>query len=453
MVTRIIQVVGGLESRNYKDLVFSIDGKRFGPYKLVALALAENLREMGAECAVTLLVPESLVTSLANSLEEAKELLRNKERYAEQATRQLREVVTTDFEVKVIQGLGCYELRQKGSLEFENSIGNISSCVLVELTEISDRDEKLIFCSSTGHNAYLMAVQMALSVYRAYRAFVDQASGDGGQGSFVLKTAYHPPPSVGSEVTVELEPTHHRAFFDLPELKGQLVADRTDRAIELGKRVHGLVEEMTGEWNRARLAFNAVRYNAPLVLNYLEEPDGRKMLRLLREAMEVIEEARSFVIEGSTLRLRRFRVDRGEVSGWVITAALSMYLSKVMGSVKSTGGRLNRVLEVMGRVYRDQRLGLNSYVLEYEADQIYEAVKEGMMPGEKRLLKDLLQLKGSGNKMRNFFAHAGLLADYTYVRRAEDGDVVLEYDANRLKEIMSWVRNPTPRSARGATRT
>jgi hypothetical protein len=351
-------------------------------------------------------------------------------------------VVATDFEVKVIQGLGCYELRQKGSLEFENSIGNISSYILVELTEISDRDEELIFCNSTGHNAYLMAVQMALSVYRAYRAFVDQASGDGGQGSFVLKTAYHPPPSIGSEVTVELEPTHHRAFFDLPELRGQLVADQNDRAIELRKKVHESVEEMMGEWNKARLAFNAVRYNAPLVLNYLEEPDGRKMLRLLREAMEVIEEARSFVIEGSTLRLRRFRVDRGEVSGWVITAALSMYLSKVMESVNSTGGRLNRILEVMKRVYRDQRLKLNSYVLEYEADQIYEAVNKGMMPGEKSLLKDLLQLKGSENPKKNFFAHAGLLADYTYVRRTEDGDVVPEYDANRLKEIMSWVRDP-----------
>jgi CRISPR/Cas system-associated protein Csx1 len=141
------------------------------------------------------------------------------------------------------------------------------------------------------------------------------------------------------------------------------------------------------------------------------------------------------------------------VTGRVITAALSMYLSKVMESVKSTGGRLKRILEVMKRVYEDQRLGLNSYVLEYEADQIYKAVKEGMMPGEKRLLKDLLKLKGSGYPKRNFFAHAGLIADYTYVRRTEDGDVVLEYDANRLKEIMSWVRDPTPRSARGATRT
>jgi len=119
-----------------------------------------------------------------------------------------------------------------------------------------------------------------------------------------------------------------------------------------------------------------------------------------------------------------------------------MYLSKVMESVKSTGGRLNRVLEVMGRVYRDQRLKLNSYVLEYEADQIYEVVNKGMMPGEKRLLKDLLQLKGSENPKRNFFAHAGLIADYTYDRRTEDGDVMLEYDANRLKEIMSWVRDP-----------
>jgi CRISPR/Cas system-associated protein Csx1 len=119
-----------------------------------------------------------------------------------------------------------------------------------------------------------------------------------------------------------------------------------------------------------------------------------------------------------------------------------MYLSKVIESVKSTGGRLKRILEVMRRVYRDQRLGLNSYVLEYEADQIYEAVDESMGPGEKRLLKDLMKLKGSRNEKRNFFAHAELLADYTYVRRTEDGDVVLEYDANRLKEIMSWVRDP-----------
>jgi len=103
---------------------------------------------------------------------------------------------------------------------------------------------------------------------------------------------------------------------------------------------------------------------------------------------------------------------------------------------------LGRIFEVMKRVYEDQRLKLNSYVLEYEVYQISEAVNKCMMPGEKRLLKDLLQLKGSRYPKRNFFAHAGLLADYTYVRRTEDGDVVLEYDANRLKEIMSWVRDP-----------
>ena len=36
---------------------------------------------------------------------------------------------------------------------------------------------------------------------------------------------------------------------------------------------------------------------------------------------------------------------------------------------------MGRILEVMKRVYRDQRLKLNSYVLEYEAYQISEAVK------------------------------------------------------------------------------
>ncbi len=242
---------------------------------------------------------------------------------------------------------------------------------------------------------------------------------------------------------MELEATHHRAFFDFPELSGQLVTDRTSEANELKRRLHRLKEEMEAERSKASLAFNAVKYNAPLVLHYLEQPDGRKILRSLREALAEIEGARSVVKDGNTVRVRRFRVSRGEVSGWVITAALSTYLSEVISSVRSKDRRLKGILEVMGSVYKDQRLEVNKYVLEHEADQIAKAT-EDMRPGERRLLREVLKLGGSGNPKRNFFAHAGLLADRTYVTRTEEGDVVLEYDENRLKEIMGWVRDPTP---------
>lgn len=456
MVTRIIQIAGSLDKR-YRELEFSIEGQRYGPYKLVASALAEHLRNAGKECAVTLLVPESLIAYMASSPDEAEVLLEDRERFAEEAKRRLREVVGTDFEVMVLQGLGRYGLDQKdgqkANLEFENSIGNVSSYALVELTEHSDRDEELIFCTSTGYNAYLLAVQTALSVYYAYRTIIDQASGKNGSGRFVLRTAYHPPPpsegmkmpveSEGMETPVELEETRHRAFFDFPELSAQLVTDRTSKAIELKRRLHRLKEEMEAERSKASLAFNAVKYNAPLVLHYLEQPDGRKILRSLREALAEIEGARSVVKDGSTVRVRRFRVSRGEVSGWVITAALSTYLSEVISSVRSKDRRLKGILEVMGSVYKDQRLEVNKYVLEHEADQIAKAA-EDMRPGERRLLREVLKLGGSGNPKRNFFAHAGLLADRTYVTRTEEGDVVLEYDENRLKEIMGWVRDPTP---------
>ena len=447
MVTRIIQIAGSLDKR-YRELEFSIEGQRYGPYKLVASALAEHLRNTGKECAVTLLVPESLIAYMASSPDEAEVLLEDRERFAEEAKRRLREVVGTDFEVMVLQGLGRYGLDQKdgqkANLEFENSIGNVSSYALVELTEHSDRDEELIFCTSTGYNAYLLAVQTALSVYYAYRTIIDQASGKNGSGRFVLKTAYHPPPpSEGMKMPVELEETRHRAFFDFPELSAQLVTDRTSEAIELKRRLQRLVEEMMCERSKARLAFNAVKYNAPLVLHYIEQPDGRKILRLLREALAGIEGARSVVTEGRTVRVRRFRVGWGEVSGWVITAALSTYLSEVISSVRSKDRRLKGILEVMGSVYKDQKLEVNRYVLEHEADQIAKAT-EDMRPGKRRLLREVLKLGGSGNPKRNFFAHAGLLADRTYVTRTEEGDVVLEYDENRLKEIMGWVRDPTP---------
>jgi CRISPR/Cas system-associated protein Csx1 len=246
-----------------------------------------------------------------------------------------------------------------------------------------------------------------------------------------------PVESEDMKMPVELEETRHRAFFDFPELSGQLVTDRTSEANELKRRLHRLKEEMEAERSKASLAFNAVKYNAPLVLHYLEQPDGRKILRLLREALAGIEGARSVVTEGSTVRVRRFRVSRGEVSGWVITAALSTYLSEVISSVRSKDRRLKGILEV------NQKLEVNKYVLEHEADQIAKAT-EDMRPGERRLLREVLKLGGSGNPKRNFFAHAGLLADRTYVTKTEDGDVVLEYDENRLKEIMGWVRDPTP---------
>ncbi len=444
MVTRIIQIAGSLDYKRYQELEFSIEGQRYGPYKLVASALAEHLRNAGKECTVTLLVPESLVVYVANSPEEAGALLKDRDRFAEEARHRLSEVVATDFEVMVIQGLGHYPSQDKRwGLEFENSIGNVSSYVLVELPELSDRDEELIFCTSTGYNAYLLAVQMALSVYYAYRTFTDQASGENGSGRFVLRTAYHPSPSEGMETPVELEATHHKAFFDFPELNGQLVTDRTSEAIELRRRLHRLIEKMEKQRSYASLAFNAVKYNAPLVLHYLEQPDGRRILELLREALAEIEEARSVVTDGSTVRVRRFRVSRGEVSGWVITAALSMYLSKVISSVKSKGRTLKGLLEVMSSVYTQQKLEVNKYLLEHEADQITGAAKD-MGPGERRLLREVLKLGGSGNLKRNFFAHAGLLADRTYVTKTEEGDLVLEYDEKRVEKIMKWVKDPSP---------
>ncbi len=460
MVTRVIQIAESLCNSSYRELEFMIDNRRYGPYKLVASALVDYLRDEGRECAVTILVPESLVDQLTDSLKEAKELLRDKERLAEEAKSRLREVVAKDFDVRVIQGLGHHELEQKGgrkaSLEFENWINNVSSYALVELTTLSDGDEELIFCTSTGHDAYLLALQMALSVYFAYRTFTDQASGRNGSRGFVLRTAYHTVSKEGNVTAVELEPTEYRAFFELPELSARLVAERTPEANELQQRLSELTEEMMGEWSKARSAFNAVRYNAPLALMYVEQPDGKRVLRALRDALNTIEERRSMVDEGDVLRVRRFRVDRRMVNGWVITAGLSEYLSRVIGSVRETGGRLRRLLEAMREVYREQRLGLNYYVLEHEANQITKMATEGMRPGERKRLSEVLKLKGSTDpekQKRNFFAHAGLLADCTYVTRTEDGDLKLEYDSGKLGTVLEWVRDPSPSEFRGSTRT
>ncbi|MDJ0274635.1 MAG: hypothetical protein NYU90_05480 [Aigarchaeota archaeon] len=443
MGSRIVQILGSIGYESYWELHFSIEGRRYGPYKLVASALVEHLRENGKDCSVTLLLPESLVTDLAGTLEEAEELLRDKEKLAREAERRLRDLdlVRTDFEVRVLQGVGNYPLRRdsKTTVEFVNYIDNVSSYALIGMTEAFDRDEELYFCTSTGHNAYLLALQMALATYYAYREFIRQSAE--GSGRLDLYTVYHPKPTVGRTTPVEVERTSHRAFFSFPQPRKELIADRPDESIDLRRELSELMGPMQGERSRAQLAFNAVRFNVPLLLTYLDPPDGEKVLRSLREALERIERKKRISKDGDVLRVSRIRVLRSEVSAWVIIAGLSAYLSRVVRSVRATGGRIGALLGTVKRFYEEQDLHLNGYVLEHEIEQIRERAA-CLRPGERKPLSEVLQLKGSANMRRNFFAHAGLLAEWTLVRRLEDCEIALEYDGSNLETIKKWVQNP-----------
>ncbi|MEM0375456.1 MAG: hypothetical protein QXO17_03830 [Nitrososphaerota archaeon] len=442
MGSRIVQIIGSIGYESYWELHFSIEGRRYGPYKLVASAIAEHLREKGKDCSVTLLLPESLVVDLAGTPEEAEELLRDREKLAREAERRLRDIMGTDFEVRVIQGLGYYALRDKRTaLEFVNYIDNVSSYALVEMTEAFDRDGELYFCTSTGHNAYLLALQMALATYYAYREFIRQSAE--GSVRFDLYTVYHPKPTAGMTTPVEVERTSHRAFFSFPQPRKEFVADRTGEAVELGRELSELMDSMNGERSRAQLAFNAVRFNVPLLLTYLDPPDGERVLRALREALARIERRKRISNDGDVLRVSRLRVVRSEVFAWVIIAGLSAYLSRVVRSVSATGRRMGALLETVKKFYGEQDLHLNCYVLEHEIDQIRRHA-EALMPGEGKLLSEALRLSGSSNAKRNFFAHAGLLAEWTHVRRLEDGEVVLGYDEQHLRTIKKWVQNPEP---------
>ena len=436
----ILQVLGRF---NYSQVTFVIGGRRYSA-KLVAQAMREHLEgSEGKRVEVALLAPESLVVELAETPDEAHELLERGHRFCEEVAERVREseLVSGDFKVLPVQSVGLHAGRGGGLTAcFDNSLDNIVAYLLPDVIGLGmSGGSTLIADVSTGHNVYvaalLEAVRAAL-VYHKLRGLLQ------GKRYAEAQVSVAPPIRGPGEYDVGVYEYDVKAFFEFPLKPHASVSPLGLLSREVRERVRDtdlasrLVSELRGQCrlirelvSKARVAFNAIKYNVPLALFHRElvdlaEVEPRRGLEALFEALNVIESERRVEVSGAELKVTRLRVDRPLVVNVALTMALLESIKEFWASeVAPVRPKLEYIEETFGELYERLGLGLNARFLS-------------------RDVRELLGQAGRGgvacsDVKRNFFAHSGLGRQQIEV---EDSEV--RYKEEALSVIAEWLRSP-----------
>ncbi|MFQ6127125.1 MAG: TM1812 family CRISPR-associated protein, partial [Candidatus Heimdallarchaeota archaeon] len=222
------------------------------------------------------------------------------------------------------------------------------------------------------------------------------------------------------------------SWIGIDKLKGEL-GRRLSSDVKL---IHELVEQ-------TKVAFNAIKYNAPLAIFHDEvvkfEHDPKEGLEALKRVLEAFENEGRVKLDDKIVRSERLRVDKSEVVGVLLSLALASSLDGFKKGLPSEV-TTNYLENQFTKMYERLGLGLNRKFLSWD---LKEVKKEGekLSDGEERLYQELAGFKGSSDIKRNFFAHSGLLREGVIVRK--EGDVViLKYDDKWLEEIKKWLKSP-----------
>lgn len=251
MTTAILQVLG--DPKGYKTANFIIDGKIYRT-NLSALAIYEWLNR---DAKIVLLVPDSLITKIEDNVDNAIGLLKDRERFK---TRIL-ELLGVEADVLMIPSVGEYS-----SARFEGSVENTITFIFKELVKLNF--DEIYADISTGQNIYATSMLEALRKYVTYRKL--RCILQGGEGVSV-KVAYVPPVlTEGQKVKVELHDFDVKAFFDLPKPNSKEICKDIKKKIEIRKKYRRFFNEISNDLNVLKIAFNAIKFNAPLVFYHPE---------------------------------------------------------------------------------------------------------------------------------------------------------------------------------------
>ncbi len=435
MTTAILQVLG--IPRFYKKLRFVIDEKEYFE-KLSAFAIYKWLKDR-KDAKVVLLAPDSLITEIENDIDEAVELLKNREKFKDR----ILELLDVDAEVLIIPSVGVYF--RKYTVRFEGSVENTIVYIFKELVKLGI--DEIYADISTGQNIYTTSMLEALRRYATYRKLRCILQGEKG---FSLKLAYVPPVLVeGQRAKVELHDFDVKVFFSLPTSNPKGICRDVEKRRELKEKYNNFFNEISKDLKTLKMAFNAVKHNVPLVFYHpeilnLDIDVVSKRDRLLK-ILEELEESREIIVNGDSIIVRRPTLDFGNVANTFFSMAM---LQSVIEFWREKVGEpeLNSILKTFEEVYKNLGLDVNSKFLERDVKEIEEKA-EGLR-GEELLLNLYptdQKPKGSKDPKRNFFAHSGFLREITRVKR-EGNKILLRYDVEAMKrrnvDVKRWLLNP-----------
>ena len=332
--------------------------------------------------------------------------------------------------------------------------------------------EDVIIDVSVGQNIYNAATLEAMRTLQVYYNLKEITRDESKAPSFKIATCPPIPSAKETELSIPilLFPYNVKTFFEFPYKEDKfdpqkLIRNHSDVKREISqkfgrKQFNNLLEV-------ARLAFNAIKYNAPLAFLQLIEfsEDENIILKNLMEIYNYIESKKEITLNDNKIYIKRLEINRLDLGNYLLTIALYSSLKEFKENINKEKEKTNIeiISEYFPKLYKNKKisLGLNARLLDRDLREIKDLVERAKEKGisleRDTLLRDLFQrvdfykseeIKKESKDMkvsdikRNFLVHSGLENTVTYVRINEKGKLELSYGTSHKDEILNWIRSP-----------
>jgi predicted HTH domain antitoxin len=263
-----------------------------------------------------------------------------------------------------------------------------------------------------------------------------------------------------------------KTFFEFPYKKDKfyssnLIEKYSEIKREISQKFGSYNEQFNTLLDIAKLAFNAIKYNAPLAFLQLIEfsEDENIILKNLMEIYNYIESKKEITLNDNKIFIKRLEINRLDLGNYLLTIALYSSLKEFKENINKEKEKTNFeiISEYFPKLYKNKKisLGLNARLLDRDLREIKDLVERAKEKGisleRDTLLRDLFQrvdfykseeIKKESKDMkvsdikRNFLVHSGLESTVTYVKINEKGKLELSYGTTHKYEILNWIRSP-----------
>jgi len=493
----LIQVLG---NQNYSTVPFrALDEPARIKLSLSSLALAiyyqrKSRREHPPhKINLIFFIPESVIVSYANTIDEFQELYANPQRlikkYWEDLIQNLQKDMDPELEdsftelqksieLKQLPSLGRYAAVQgnRQKIRYEVNFNTPFENIIMEIIfDLFEKKGKFIVDISTGFNLYVQAINEAvrlLLVYDQLCYFLQEKQTLEVQFSIV-------PPIVGGfkfkEYPITLYNNPAKAFFEVPlksaeqrgksliSLKGRNLTNEEKKTI--GKTLPKIEGNLINILKKAQIAFNALKYNTPLIffhdqiLSFEGIPkEIHKYLELIKDSRKIVKENEKEIKRDKTIEIQRLKYDITLFKQLLFTLGILQSITTYYQTdLQNQTPTLTFIKEKFEKLYKILNFGQNYRFLLRDLKHI-EVHSTNLSPGTKILFKNLQaspiepashttprEPAAFSDNKRNFFAHSGFLSDFLCLSKLPTGVICLHYnlhDSHCLQNITKWLLNP-----------
>ena len=385
MINLIFQIIGRFK---YDIVNFAINSKIYDKKPLSSIALYEHLKNSK----IIYLGPESLVTLVAEDIREAKDMLSEEAKLKEKFKDELKEFFESsmnesiDFEIEVIPSIGVYFSSKDYSLVFGGGIDNVIASIMLNNLERLSNCEEVIIDVSVGQNIYNVATLEAMRTLQVYYNLKEITRDENKTPSFKIATC--PPPTKESELSIPilLFPYNVKTFFEFPYKKDKfyssnLIEKYSEIKREISQKFGSYNEQFNTLLDITKLAFNAIKYNAPLAFLQLIEffEDENNILKNLMEIYNYIESKKEITLNDNKIFIKRLEINRLDLGNYLLTIALYSSLKEFKENINKEKEKTNFeiISERFPKLYKSKKigLGLNARMLERDLEEMNDLVE------------------------------------------------------------------------------